>query len=101
MLQRFYDYLLKNASYFALMHYLFAWFVVEIREYRINLPFIHIWVSNSPLQHFSDKRKVPNILAVLIPLFCYIVDLGNSYCSSHSICFGTTKGASYWLSKIS
>jgi predicted PurR-regulated permease PerM len=76
MLQRFYEYLLKNQVIFALCIIFFAWFVVEIRGIIVSIFLSYIIMAAIlPITAYFRKRKVPKILAVLIPYFAILLIL--------------------------
>lgn len=76
MLQRFYEYLLKNQVIFALCIIFFAWFVIQIREIILSLFLSYIIMAAIlPIVTYLRKRKVPKILAVLIPYFVILLFL--------------------------
>ena len=74
MLQRFYEYLLKNQVIFALCIIFFVWFVFQIREiiFSLFLSYI-IMAAILPIVNFLRKRRVPKLLAVLIPYFVILL----------------------------
>lgn len=70
MLQRIYDYLLKNQVIFALCIIFFAWFVIQIREIILSLFLSYIIMAAIlPIVTYLRKKKVPKSLAVFIPYF--------------------------------
>src|SRR5215469_6947142 len=74
MLQRLYDYLLKNQIIFALCIIFFAWFVVQIREIILSLFLSYIIMAAIlPIVTFLRKKKVPKLLAVFIPYFAILL----------------------------
>lgn len=76
MLQRFYEYLLKNQVIFALCIIFFAWFVIQIREIILSLFLSYIIMAALlPIATFLRKKRVPKVLAVLIPYFVILLIL--------------------------
>jgi predicted PurR-regulated permease PerM len=76
MLQRFYEYLLKNQVIFALCIVFFTWFVIQIREIILSLFLSYIIMAAIlPIVQFLRRRRVPKILAVLIPYFVILLFL--------------------------
>lgn len=74
MIQRFYDYLLKNQIIFALFLIFFGWFIYQIRNILLSLFLSYIIMAAVlPIVNFLQKKKVPRLLAVLIPYFAIIV----------------------------
>jgi len=74
MLQRFYEYLLKNQVVFALCLIVFGWFIFQIRDIILTLFLSYIIMAAIlPITTFLHKRKVPKLLAVLIPYFIIIL----------------------------
>jgi len=74
MLARFYDYLLKNQVIFALCLIVFGWFIFQIRDIIVSLFLSYIIMAAVlPIVTFLQKRKVPKLLAVLIPYFAIIL----------------------------
>src|SRR5579859_631307 len=73
MLQRLYDYLLKNQVIFGLFIIFLAWFLFEIRAviFSLFLSYI-IMAAVLPIVTYLRKRRVPKLLAVLIPYFTLI-----------------------------
>src|SRR5258708_36940564 len=70
MLQRFYDYLLKNQIIFALCIIFFAWFIFLIRDIIVSLFLSYIIMAAVlPIVSYLRKKRVPKVLAVLIPYF--------------------------------
>src|SRR5476651_2650056 len=70
MLQRFYDYLLKNQVIFALCLIFFTWFIFLIRDIILSLFLSYIIMAAVlPIVTYLRKKRVPKILAVLIPYF--------------------------------
>src|SRR6266702_4248287 len=73
MLQRFYEYLLKNQVIFALCIIFFGWFIFQIRDIILTLFLSYIIMAAVlPIVNFLKKKKVPKLLAVLIPYFAII-----------------------------
>src|SRR5579863_4807288 len=74
MLQRFYEYLLKNQVIFGLCIIVFAWFVIQIREIILSLFLSYIIMAAIlPIVTYLRKRRVPKILAVFIPYFIILL----------------------------
>ncbi len=70
MLQRLYSYLLKNQVIFALFIVFSAWFLYQIKDILVSLFLSYIIMASIlPIVEFLRKRKVPKVLAVLIPYF--------------------------------
>ncbi len=73
MLQRFYDYLLKNQVIFALVLLFLCWFVFMIREILFSLFLSYIIMAAVlPITTFLRKRGFPKLLAVLFPYFAIV-----------------------------
>src|SRR5438105_2769395 len=74
MLQRFYDYLLKNQVIFALVLILLGWFIFVIRNIILSLFLSYIIMAAVlPITTFLRKRHIPKVLAVLFPYFAIIL----------------------------
>ena len=74
MLERFYDYLLKNQVIFALCIIFFAWFIFQVHDIIISLFLSYIIMAAIlPISTFLRKKKVPKFLSVLIPYFVIIL----------------------------
>jgi predicted PurR-regulated permease PerM len=74
MLQRFYDYLLKNQVIFALFLIFLGWFIYQIRNILLSLFLSYIIMAAVlPIVTFLQKKRVPKLLAVLIPYFAIII----------------------------
>ncbi len=70
MLQRLFGFLLKNQVLFALFIILLLWFVFQIRDILVTLFLSYIIMAAMlPIVGFLRKRKVPKVLAVIIPYF--------------------------------
>jgi predicted PurR-regulated permease PerM len=70
MLPRLFGFLLKNQVLFALFIILFAWFVFQIRDIIVTLFLSYIIMAAMlPIVEYLRKKKVPKILAVVIPYF--------------------------------
>ena len=73
MLQRFYDYLLKNQVIFALFLLFLGWFVYLIKDVILSLFLSYIIMAAVlPITSFLRKRGMPKILAVLFPYFAIV-----------------------------
>ncbi|HSX10023.1 MAG TPA: AI-2E family transporter [Candidatus Saccharimonadales bacterium] len=76
MLQRFYEYLRKNQVIFALCIIFMVWFIMQIREIIVSLFLSYIIMAAIlPIVSFLRKKKVPKLLAVLIPYFVILLFL--------------------------
>ena len=74
MLQRFFDYLLKNQILFALFIIFAVWFVIQIRVIILSLFLSYIIMAALlPIVSFLRKKKFPKLAAVLIPYFSIIL----------------------------
>jgi len=74
MLQRFYDYLLKNQVVFAIVIIFLAGFIFLIRNIILSLFLSYIIMAAVlPITMFLRKIKVPKTLAVLIPYFAIVL----------------------------
>lgn len=70
MLQRLFGFLLKNQVLFALFIILFAWFVYQVKDILVTLFLSYIIMASMlPIVGYLRKRKVPKVLAVVIPYF--------------------------------
>lgn len=70
MLPRLFGYLLKNQILFALVIILTALFVYQIKDIIVALFLSYIIMASVlPITEYLRKRKVPKILAVIIPYF--------------------------------
>lgn len=70
MLQRFYDYLLKNQVIFALFIIFLAWFLNHISTILVSLFLSYIIMAAVlPFTQFLRKKRVPKLLAVILPYF--------------------------------
>src|SRR6266700_1757813 len=74
MLQRFYDYLLKNQVVFALVIIFLCGFIFLIRNIILSLFLSYIIMAAVlPITTFLRKSKVPKTLSVLIPYFAIVL----------------------------
>lgn len=74
MLQRFYEYLLKNQVIFALVLIFLSWFIFQIREIILSLFLSYIIMAAVlPITLFLRKHKVHKTTAVLIPYFAIVL----------------------------
>jgi predicted PurR-regulated permease PerM len=74
MLQKFYDYLLKNQVIFAVVLIFLVWFLFLIRSIILSLFLSYIIMAAVlPITMFLRKIKIPKTLAVLIPYFTIIL----------------------------
>jgi predicted PurR-regulated permease PerM len=74
MLQKFYDYLLKNQVIFALAIIFLGWFIFQIRDIILSIFLSYIIMAAVlPITSFLRKRRVPKLLAVLIPYFVIVL----------------------------
>ncbi|HWY79358.1 MAG TPA: AI-2E family transporter [Candidatus Sulfotelmatobacter sp.] len=74
MLQRFYEYLLKNQVIFALCIIFFGWFIFQIRDIILSLFLSYIIMATIlPIVTYLRKRHVPKLIAVLVPYFSILI----------------------------
>lgn len=74
MLQRFYDYLLKNQVVFALFIIFLGWFIFQIRDIILSIFLSYIIMAAVlPITNFLRKKRFPKLLSVLIPYFTIIL----------------------------
>jgi predicted PurR-regulated permease PerM len=74
MLERFYDYLLKNQVIFGLVIISLVWFIFQIRDIILSLFLSYIIMAAIlPITNFLRKQKVPKTTAVLIPYFVIVI----------------------------
>lgn len=74
MLQRFYEYLLKNQVIFALCLIIFGWFIFQIRDIILSLFLSYIIMAAIlPIVSFLQKRNFPKLAAVFIPYFVIVL----------------------------
>lgn len=68
MVHRFYSFLLKNQVIFALFLIVFGWFIFQTRGILVSIFLSYIIMAAlMPAVQFLKRRRLPNILAVLIP----------------------------------
>src|SRR5260221_10985072 len=74
MLQRFYEYLLKNQVIFALVIIFLLWFVFQIRDIIVSLFLSYIIMAAVlPIVTYLRKKHFPKIIAVLLPYFIIVL----------------------------
>src|SRR5690348_13706672 len=70
MLERFYDYLRRNQVIFALVIIFLIWFIFEIRDIILSLFLSYIIMAAIlPITTYLRKKRIPKLLAVIIPYF--------------------------------
>lgn len=74
MIQRFFNYLLRNQLLLALFLIALGWFIVQIRDILLALFLSYIIMAAVlPAVEFLRKKKFPKVLAVLIPYFSIVI----------------------------
>jgi len=74
MLQRFYEYLLKNQVIFGLCIIFSTWFVIQIKDILLSVFLSYIIMAAIlPITNYLRKKHIPKLLAVLIPYFAIII----------------------------
>jgi len=74
MLQRFYEYLLKNQVIFGLVIIFLVWFIFQIRDiiFSLFLSYI-IMAAILPIVTYLRKKRVPKLAAVLVTYFSIVL----------------------------
>jgi predicted PurR-regulated permease PerM len=74
MIQRFFNYLLKNQLLLVLVLIVLGWLIIQIRDIITSLFLSYIIMAAVlPLVNFLRKKKFPKIVAVLIPYSAIII----------------------------
>jgi predicted PurR-regulated permease PerM len=74
MLPRLYDYLIRNQVIFALCLIFFGWFIYSIHGIILSLFLSYIIMAAIlPITKYLRSKRVPKLLAVLIPYFAILL----------------------------
>ena len=76
MIQKFFNYLLKNQLIFVLVLIVLGWIFIQIKDIITSLFLSYIIMAAVlPFVRFLRRKGVPNILAVLIPYLAIILSI--------------------------